>query len=53
MAKASPIVTATLATVGPLAPGANIAKKIEVVVKTKSGAAKSDLMTFCVGIATK
>ena len=45
--------SSTLATVGPLVPGAKIVKKIGVVVKTKSGAVKSDLMKFFVGKATK
>ena len=45
--------SSTLATVGPLTPGTKIVKKVEVMVKTKSGAVKSDLTKFFVGKATK
>ncbi len=45
--------SSTLAIVGPLTPGTKSVKKVEVVVKTKSGAVKSDLMKFFVGKATK
>jgi hypothetical protein len=45
--------SSTLATVGPLTAANKNAKKLEVVVKTKSGAVKSDLMKFFVGKAAK
>jgi hypothetical protein len=45
--------SSTLATLGPLTAGSKIVKKPEVVLKTKSGACKSDLMKFFVGKASK
>ena len=45
--------SSTLATIGPLTAASKSGKKVEVVVKTKSGANKSDLMKFFVGKAAK